>query len=170
LSSCLLVCLSACLLVCLSACLLVCLSACLLVCLSACLLVCLSACLLVFLSSCCLPIHQSIHQPIHQSINPSIRYDTVLVDEVHERHISCDFLLGLLRRLLQQQYDPGSARRGPPLRLVLMSATANTALFARYFASCCSVAVVGNSGGVTTTGVTTAAHAPVINVPGRMYR
>ena len=43
-------------------------------------------------------------------------YDVVVVDEVHERHINGDFLLGVLRCLLQQRKD---------LKLVLMSATIN---------------------------------------------
>lgn len=39
-----------------------------------------------------------------------------MVDEVHERHIHGDFLLGVLRGLLQARAD---------LKLVLMSATIN---------------------------------------------
>ena len=44
--------------------------------------------------------------------------------QVHERHLTGDFLLGILRALLPQR---------PDLRLVLMSATINTAMFADYF-------------------------------------
>ncbi|CAL8363622.1 unnamed protein product [Merluccius merluccius] len=54
------------------------------------------------------------------------QYQVLIVDEVHERHLHCDFLLGVLRPLL--------ARR-PALRLVLMSATINIKLFSSYFAS-----------------------------------
>jgi hypothetical protein len=43
-------------------------------------------------------------------------FDVVVVDEVHERHLSTDFLLALLRALLLQR---------PDLRVVLMSATIN---------------------------------------------
>jgi hypothetical protein len=43
-------------------------------------------------------------------------FDVVVVDEVHERHLSTDFLLALLRALLLQR---------PALRVVLMSATIN---------------------------------------------
>ena len=43
-------------------------------------------------------------------------YDVIVVDEVHERHINGDFLLGVLKCLRQQRTD---------LKLVLMSATIN---------------------------------------------
>lgn len=51
-------------------------------------------------------------------------YDVIIVDEVHERHILGDFLLALLKRLLQIRKD---------LHVVLMSATINAELFAQYF-------------------------------------
>jgi HrpA-like RNA helicase len=54
------------------------------------------------------------------------QYQVLIVDEVHERHLHCDFLLGVLRSLL-------SCR--PDLRLILMSATINIKLFSDYFAS-----------------------------------
>ncbi|XP_042269194.1 probable ATP-dependent RNA helicase DHX34 [Thunnus maccoyii] len=52
------------------------------------------------------------------------QYDVVIVDEVHERHLHCDFLLGVLRSLLANR---------PDLRLILMSATINIKLFSDYF-------------------------------------
>ncbi|KAM9801429.1 putative ATP-dependent RNA helicase DHX34 [Neosynchiropus ocellatus] len=52
------------------------------------------------------------------------QYHVVIVDEVHERHLHCDFLLGVLRTLLLTRSD---------LRLVLMSATINIKLFSDYF-------------------------------------
>ena len=52
----------------------------------------------------------------------------VIVDEVHERSVDSDMLLLLLRDLL-------ASRAAPGLRVVLMSATADADLFARYFAS-----------------------------------
>ncbi|KAG7269788.1 LOW QUALITY PROTEIN: hypothetical protein CRUP_033834 [Coryphaenoides rupestris] len=52
------------------------------------------------------------------------QYQVLIVDEVHERHLHCDFLLGVLRSLL-------SCR--PDLRLILMSATINIKLFSGYF-------------------------------------
>jgi len=43
-------------------------------------------------------------------------YDVIVVDEVHERHINGDFLLGVLKCLLLTRED---------LKVVLMSATIN---------------------------------------------
>lgn len=54
------------------------------------------------------------------------QYQVVIVDEVHERHLHCDFLLGVLRSLLADRKD---------LRLILMSATINIKLFSDYFGS-----------------------------------
>ena len=52
------------------------------------------------------------------------RYDVILLDEVHERHVSTDLLLGLMK---------GSVlKRAPNIRLILMSATVNLSLFAQY--------------------------------------
>lgn len=52
------------------------------------------------------------------------QYQVVIVDEVHERHLHCDFLLGVLRTLVAER---------PDLRLILMSATINIKLFSDYF-------------------------------------
>lgn len=54
------------------------------------------------------------------------QYQVVVVDEVHERHLHCDFLLGVLRSLATER---------PDLRLILMSATINIKLFSDYFSS-----------------------------------
>lgn len=51
-------------------------------------------------------------------------YNVLIADEVHERHLHGDFLLGVLRRLLGARRD---------LRLILMSATINIQLFSSYF-------------------------------------
>ncbi|XP_068273657.1 probable ATP-dependent RNA helicase DHX34 isoform X1 [Nyctibius grandis] len=51
-------------------------------------------------------------------------YHVLIADEVHERHLHSDFLLGVLRRLLPAR---------PDLKLVLMSATINIRLFSTYF-------------------------------------
>lgn len=51
-------------------------------------------------------------------------YGVIIADEVHERHLHGDFLLGVLRRLLPAR---------PDLKLVLMSATINIRLFSDYF-------------------------------------
>lgn len=52
-------------------------------------------------------------------------YDVLVLDEVHERHLHGDFLLGVVKCLLFQRKD---------LKLVLMSATINIKLFSDYFA------------------------------------
>ena len=52
------------------------------------------------------------------------RYDTLIVDEAHERSLNIDFLLGYLRRLVE---------RRPELRVIITSATIDTEKFARHF-------------------------------------
>ena len=57
--------------------------------------------------------------------DPDLReYDTIIVDEAHERSLNIDFILGHLRRL--------RARR-PDLRIVITSATIDTQAFAEAF-------------------------------------
>ena len=53
-----------------------------------------------------------------------ICHSVIVLDEVHERHLFGDFLLGILRQLLTHRKD---------LKLVLMSATINIDLFSGYF-------------------------------------
>ena len=68
-------------------------------------------------------------------------YDTLIIDEAHERSLNIDFLLGYLRQLLP---------RRPDLKVVVTSATIDADRFARYFASA-------------------KGPAPVIQVSGRTY-
>ncbi len=58
----------------------------------------------------------------------------VMVDEIHERGMNEDFLLIILRDLLP---------RRPDLKLVLMSATLNAAMFAGYFGGCPTAHIPG---------------------------
>jgi ATP-dependent helicase HrpA len=67
-------------------------------------------------------------------------YDTLIIDEAHERSLNVDFLLGYLKELLE-----GTARR-PDLKVIVTSATINAERFSRHFSG-----------------------APVIEVSGRLY-
>ena len=51
-------------------------------------------------------------------------YNVIVLDEVHERHLHGDFLLGAIRCLMLQR---------PDLKVILMSATININLFKEYF-------------------------------------
>jgi ATP-dependent helicase HrpA len=53
-------------------------------------------------------------------------YDTLIIDEAHERSLNIDFLLGYLRQILP---------RRPDLKIVVTSATIDADRFARHFAS-----------------------------------
>ena len=64
------------------------------------------------------------------------RYDTLIIDEAHERTLNIDFLLGVLQRLLPQR---------PELRLVITSATIDPQRFADFFGGAPIVEVSGRS-------------------------
>ncbi len=52
------------------------------------------------------------------------RYDTLIIDEAHERSLNIDFLLGYLKQLLP---------RRPDLKVIVTSATIDTARFSEHF-------------------------------------
>ncbi len=62
------------------------------------------------------------------------RYDTLIIDEAHERSLNIDFLLGYLHQLLP---------RRPDLKLVVTSATIDTERFAAHFGGAPIATVVG---------------------------
>ena len=64
------------------------------------------------------------------------RYDTIIIDEAHERSLNIDFLLGYLRRILPER---------PDLKLIITSATIDPQRFARHFGDAPVVEVSGRT-------------------------
>ncbi|MFZ1993560.1 MAG: ATP-dependent RNA helicase HrpA, partial [Solirubrobacteraceae bacterium] len=64
------------------------------------------------------------------------RYDTVIVDEAHERSLNIDFLLGCLHRILP---------RRPDLKLIITSATIDPERFSEHFGGAPIVEVSGRT-------------------------
>src|SRR5690242_5486988 len=69
------------------------------------------------------------------------RYDTLIIDEAHERSLNIDFILGYLRELLP---------RRPDLKLIITSATIETQRFAEHFGGAPVIEVTGRTYPVET--------------------
>ena len=64
------------------------------------------------------------------------RYDTMIIDEAHERSLNIDFLLGYIRQLLP---------RRPDLKLIVTSATIDTQRFSEHFDNAPIITVEGRT-------------------------
>ena len=61
-------------------------------------------------------------------------YDTIIVDEAHERSLNIDFLLGILKRILERRRD---------LKVIVSSATLDAARFSEFFGNAPVISVPG---------------------------
>ncbi|KAL1539169.1 RNA helicase [Salvia divinorum] len=71
----------------------------------------------------------------------------VIVDEVHERSILGDFLLIILKNLIEKQQNTWGKSK---LKIILMSATVDSHLFSQYFGNCPVVTAQGRTHPVST--------------------
>jgi ATP-dependent helicase HrpA len=71
-----------------------------------------------------------------QSDRELVNYDTIIVDEAHERSLNIDFILGYLRRLLDRRRD---------LKVVVTSATIDTEKFSQAFGGAPVIDVTGRA-------------------------
>ena len=69
------------------------------------------------------------------------QYDTIIIDEAHERSLNIDFLLGYLKQLLSQR---------PELKLIISSATIDAERFSAHFDNAPVIAVSGRTYPITT--------------------
>ena len=88
-------------------------------------------------------------------------YDTIIIDEAHERSLNIDFLLGYLKQLLP---------RRPDLKVIITSATIDAERFSRHFAP------AGINAKIVSDGLSnndrpseSPKGAPVLEVSGRTY-
>ena len=84
-----------------------------------------------------------------------LRYDTLIIDEAHERSLNIDFILGYLKQLLP---------RRPDLKVIITSATIDPQRFSDHFAGGESSQQSGGAESGQQSG-----GAPIVEVSGRTY-
>jgi ATP-dependent helicase HrpA len=84
------------------------------------------------------------------------QYDTLIIDEAHERSLNIDFLLGYLKRLLPKRRE---------LKVIITSATIDPDRFAHHFTSLPPHLLTSTP----TASALVPAAAPIIEVSGRTY-
>ncbi len=93
-----------------------------------------------------------------------LRYDTLIIDEAHERSLNIDFILGYLKRLLPSR---------PDLKVIITSATIDPERFSKHFGGAESNKQSGGAesnkhfGGAESN--KQGGGAPIIEVSGRTY-
>ena len=97
------------------------------------------------------------------------QYDTLIVDEAHERSLNIDFLLGYLKQLLPRRQD---------LKLIITSATIDTERFSQHFSGAPIIEVSGRAYPVelryepledNSTGITRDQPAAIVNAVTELF-
>lgn len=71
---------------------------------------------------------ETLHDPMLRA------YDTIIIDEAHERTLNIDFLLGIVKRISEKRRD---------LKIIVSSATLDTERFSKFFSNAPQVIVPG---------------------------
>jgi len=71
------------------------------------------------------------------------KYGVLMIDEVHERSILTDVILGLLKQIIQNNNN--NNQEGNKMRIVITSATLDPTLISSYFSNCPILRVEGRN-------------------------